>query len=225
MAKKIRPKIILISGKTQSGKNTVASFIEVLCKDSHKIAPMYYAQALKSMVAKFSSYILGCKPTLSYLDFEKEEVKKRVIPYRFNTNKCTYRKLLQFFGTEFMRNIFSDTVWVDIVIEDISDCIRYSDIDMVLITDTRFRNEISRVKKVLGKTCDIITLRVERPKAKVPLTNFKDLVKAIIKFLKFQKAHISETALDKYKFDYVIVNNGTKKELKAKVSQFIEEIK
>ena len=225
MAKKIRPKIILISGKTQSGKNTVASFIEVLCKDSHKIAPMYYAQALKSMVAKFSSYILECKPTLSYLDFEKEEVKKRVIPYRFNTNKCTYRKLLQFFGTEFMRNIFSDTIWVDIVIEDISDCIRYSDIDMVLITDTRFRNEISRVKKVLGNTCDIITLRVERPKAKFKIKSFKDLVTVIKKVFKFKKEHISETALDKYKFDCVIVNDGTKKELKEKVKKFLDELK
>ncbi len=222
MAKKIKPKIILISGKTQSGKNTVASFIETLCKPSYIIASLYYAKALKEMVARFSNYILGCHPALGYLSFEKEDVKKKVIPYKYNLNKCTYRKLLQFVGTEFMRNLFSDTIWVDIVVEEIKHLVKYNHVSMVLITDTRFRNEISRVKKVLGNTCDIITLRVERPKAKFKIKSFKDLVTVIKKVFKFKKEHISETALDKYKFDCVIVNDGTKKELKEKVKQFVD---
>jgi len=79
---------------------------------------------------------------------------------------------------------------------------------MFVITDARFPNEIERVHEKLGKKCDIISLRVERPS--LPINN---------------NAHISETALDDYFFDYTIINDGTKKELKEKVKEFLEGLK
>ena len=64
------------------------------------------------------------------------------------------------------------------------------------------------LEEKLGKKCDIISLRVERPSLPVN-----------------PNAHISETALDDYFFDYTIINDGTKTELKQKVKEFLGAIK
>ena len=206
--KKIKPKIILISGKKQSGKNSIGAFIEELSENPNHIETLAFADVLKNMASDFFHDVLYNDVYIEHYNYEKDSFKNKVIPYKYNEKKCTYRKFLQYFGTDFMRELFSDNLWVDNIIDRIKHNSYYTSDSMFIITDTRFTNEIERVQKELGKKCDIVSLRVERPSLPVN-----------------ENAHISETALDDYFFDYTIVNDGTKKELKGKVKMFLEGLK
>lgn len=208
MAKKVKPKIILISGKKQSGKNLTASLIEELNENSNNMEICAFAESLKNMASNFFYHVLLNDVYVDFHNYEKDSFKNKVIPFKFNEKKCTYRKFLQYFGTDFMRELFSDNLWVDNIIDFIQHNLTYTEDNMFVVTDARFPNEIERVQEKLGKKCDIISLRVERPS--LPVNS---------------NAHISETALDDYFFDYTIINDGTKKELKAKVKEFLEAIK
>jgi hypothetical protein len=208
MTKKIKPKIILISGKKQSGKNLTASLIEELSENPNNIEVFAFADTLKNMASNFFYDVLLNDTYVDQHSYEKDSFKNKVIPFKFNEKKCTYRKFLQYFGTDFMRELFSDNLWVDNVIDFIKGNLLHTADNMFIITDARFPNEIERVQEKLGKKCDIISLRVERPSLPVN-----------------PSSHISETALDDYFFDYTIINDGTKKELKEKVKKFLEGLK
>lgn len=205
MAKKVKPKIILISGKKQSGKNLTASLIEELSENPNNIEVFAFADTLKNMASNFFYHVMGNEYYVEHKEYEKDSFKNKVIPYKYNEKKCTYRKFLQYFGTDFMRELFSDNLWVDNVIDHIKHNLHYTADSMFIVTDARFPNEIERIEEKLGNKCDIISLRVERPS--LPVNS---------------NAHISETALDDYFFDYTIINDGTKKELKQKVKDFVD---
>lgn len=208
MTKKIKPKIILISGKKQSGKNLTASFIEELSENPNNIEVFAFADTLKNMASNFFYHVMGNEYYVEHKEYEKDSFKNKVIPFKYNEKRCTYRKFLQYFGTDFMRELFSDNLWVDNVIDCIKHNSHYTADSMFIVTDARFPNEIERIEEKLGNKCDIISLRVERPS--LPVNS---------------NAHISETALDDYFFDYTIINDGTKKELKQKVKEFLKVIK
>jgi hypothetical protein len=69
-----------------------------------------------------------------------------------------------------------------------------------IITDTRFPNEAEAIKKADG-----IIIRVDRPGVK-PIN-----------------PHPSETGLDDWKFDYVINNDGSLKDLTKKVNKILKK--
>ena len=71
-----------------------------------------------------------------------------------------------------------------------------------IITDVRFPNEAQAIKDRGG-----IVIRVNRLDVDKFTTNFP------------QTLHPSETALDDYKFDHVIDNNGSLEELIGKIKQ------
>ena len=79
--------------------------------------------------------------------------------------------------------------------------------DYVLIPDTRFQNEIDGMEEY---GFDTVFLRVNRPNFDSPLTEE-------------QKKHPSETALDGYKADYTIENDGDLKKLRSSVEIFMKE--
>jgi adenylate kinase family enzyme len=192
--------IILISGKKQSGKNTVADYIS----NKYEYTQMSFAEELKEYVAKLlkSMGVHNNGFDIRSSDFEKDEFKKQVIPYRFNKKKRTYRELLQYFGTEMMRNFFNDELWVEIVCDQIS---MFHKSKSIVISDWRFTNEYNSINEAFKNTHNIITIRVERESC-----NFND-------------SHISENALRDFKYDCVIDNNGTKDELYDKIDKLFEE--
>jgi hypothetical protein len=71
-----------------------------------------------------------------------------------------------------------------------------------IITDTRFPNEAEAIKKADG-----IIIRIERPGVK-PIN-----------------PHPSETSLDKWDFDYVIVNDGSLADLTKKIKKVLKDSK
>ncbi|WP_206459320.1 deoxynucleotide monophosphate kinase family protein [Anaerovorax sp. IOR16] len=99
------------------------------------------------------------------------------------------RHILQNVGTDLIRKVFPN-YWVDFIIQQV----KFTDnkYDYVLVPDTRFPNEIERWKET---GLNIITVRVNRPNFESDLTEE-------------QKNHPSETALDNYKFDYIISAEG-----------------
>ena len=116
--------------------------------------------------------------------------------------KMTPRKMLQQVGTDLFRNQLHPNTWTNATFADYQD-------NNWIITDVRFPNELEAIKKHNG-----ITIRINR-----------GLVERTGKMIQ-EPEHISETALDNAKFDYVIENNCTIDDLIEKVREILikEEI-
>ena len=115
------------------------------------------------------------------------------------------RELLQIVGTDIIRKKDPE-FWVDFVIR-LSKV--FSDtIDYILIPDVRFPNEI---QKWWENNIQPITIRVERPEFDSNLSNSA-------------KNHISETALDDFNFNYILINDQSEKELKENVKIIYNDI-
>ena len=102
--------------------------------------------------------------------------------------KTTYpevRALLQRTGTEAGRTVLGQDVWVNALLD------QHADAPALVVTDCRFPNEADAIRKRGG-----ILIRVNRP----GVGPAKD---------KYGRAHISETALDDYDFDHVLMNDGS----------------
>jgi hypothetical protein len=99
------------------------------------------------------------------------------------------RALLQRLGSDVGRSMIDNDIWVDLTLKNIPDGSK------IVFTDCRFPNEAVAIKKFGGELW-----RVSREGAK-PVNN-----------------HISETALDDWKFDAHFDNNLTIKELHEKVA-------
>lgn len=172
-------KVILISGHAQNGKDTTASMLmEKLTADGYKVLITHYADLLK--------YI--CKAFFGW-DGNKDE---------------RGRTLLQYVGTDVIRKKAPD-FWVDFI----SRILSYfdGDWDYVIIPDTRFPNEINRLKT---DGFDVIHLRIVRSGFPSPLTPE-------------QQRHPSETALDNTKPDYYIYNNSSLENLNSKIIEWVKE--
>ena len=117
------------------------------------------------------------------------------------------RELLQRLGTDIIRKQINWDFFVNRICEDI---IVYSYFfDVVIISDARYEDEIEGPK---SKFKDVTSIRVINPNLESPLTN------------KEQK-HLSETGLDHYNnYDYVVINDKEKEDLKSKVLDILKEI-
>jgi len=143
-------------------------------------------------------------------------------PDRF-TLKYTYREFLQLLGTQAMRDVIHENVWVNALFSKykLSPDTGLRNYKLFkgeipteaeenkenypnwIITDTRFPNELDAVVKNGG-----ITIKVAR--------NFLDSMSSIV------GSHESETALDAAEFKYVIINDGTIEDLITKVASILK---
>lgn len=173
-------RIIAISGHAQNGKDTTANIIKKhLEEKGDKVLIVHYADLLKFICTK-------------YFDWDGQKDEKG-------------RNLLQYIGTDIIRKK-APTYWVDFVVGLLNifgDCWDY-----VLIPDTRFPNEVSRLREA---GFPVAHLRVSRGGGWVSPLSAE------------QQQHPSETALDKSKPDVFVKNNGTIEDLDAKLSKWIGE--
>jgi hypothetical protein len=102
------------------------------------------------------------------------------------------REMLQRMGTEVGRGMFGTDFWVNQAFKNVY---RGS---QVVFTDVRFPNEFEKIKSYNGKVFRVV----------------KDGVKAV-------NRHNSETALDNFTFDGVILNNGSIEELYKQIDSLI----
>ena len=113
----------------------------------------------------------------------------------------TPRDILQKAGTDAMRNVFGKDIWVKVAERELK---KHLDLNVAcLIDDVRFPNEAELIHKYGG-----IVIRIDR----VMPGNEAD-------------SHESETAMDSYtKWDHVIANNGTKRDLKRSIRTIVTQL-
>lgn len=172
-------KVFAISGHAQNGKDTVASIMsDEFRKRGYKVLVTHYADLLK--------YI--CKTYFGW-DGKKDE---------------NGRHILQYVGTDVVREQAPD-FWVDFIISILK--LFDGNWDFVFIPDSRFPNEIEKLKSV---GLDVTHLRVER-------TNF------VSTLTPEQQKHPSETALDNVVPDVRIINDGTLENLTKRITTYMED--
>ncbi|MGW8630572.1 deoxynucleotide monophosphate kinase family protein [Streptomyces sp. NPDC055793] len=103
------------------------------------------------------------------------------------------RALLQRTGTQAGRKLFGSNVWVDALFRDLAEA------PALVITDCRFPNEAQAVADRGG-----VMIRVERP----GVGPAKD---------KVGRVHESETALDGWRYDHTLINDGSVRDLHLKL--------
>ena len=173
------PKFICISGKARHGKDTVADMMRSELEARHnRVLITHYADLLK--------YI--CKAYFGW-DGNKDEAG---------------RTLLQHVGTDCVRKQ-NPNFWVDFILQIAT---LFADKwDYILVPDTRFPNEISRIKEQF----DAVHIRVIRDEAGKELTQEQAL-------------HESEVALDHVTPDHSIYNCGSLEDLKENVTKLLDKL-
>lgn len=123
-------------------------------------------------------------PTIRILTTNQDLPLKDAVDYfgweELKTISPDIRPLLQRFGTEVGREMFGEDFWVNYALSSIPDGTK------AVIADVRFPNEANAIKKLGGKVFKVVRDGVG------PAND-----------------HASEHALDDYKFDGQIENNGT----------------
>ena len=172
-------KVFAISGHAQNGKDTVAGMMaNKLTEDGNKVLVSHYADLLK--------YI--CR---TYFGWNGEKDERG-------------RHILQYVGTDVVRQKAPD-FWVDFIVSILT--LFDSAWDYVIIPDSRFPNEIDKLKQ---EGFDVKHLRVVRPNFISPLTPE-------------QQKHPSETALDDVTPDFTVVNDGTLTDLDELITNYMKE--
>jgi hypothetical protein len=161
-------KIIAFAGRKQSGKTTCSEFVANIFEGSLLgISRVYnFADPLKKDICM---NILGLSHEQCYgTDIQKNEF----VNCYWNGKQLTAREVMQFVGTNIFRTM-QNNVWADATIKKILS----EKMDLALIADCRFPNEVDVVKKVGG-----IVIKLNRNP--------------------FNSDHASETALDQTHYDY-----------------------
>lgn len=173
-------KVICISGHAQHGKDTVAKIMKEMLQDNgYRVLITHYADLVKFICRNFFGW-----------DGNKDE---------------NGRHLLQFVGTDVVRKQNPD-YWVDFIADMLT---FFGDKwDYVLIPDTRFPNEIEKLRK---DGFSVEHVHVSRPNFDNHLTEE-------------QKNHPSETALDETFPDALIVNSGDRFDLVATVGAYLHSL-
>ena len=184
--------LIGLVGPISSGKNTVAERLVT----HHGYKRDSFAKSLKDAVSSMFNW------DREMLEGNTESSRHwREQPDKFWSEKMgkevTPRWVLQYFGTEVMRQGMYDAIWVDSVIG------RYKG-DKTVISDTRFQNEIKTIKAHGG-----IVVLVKREE----IPTREEMQK--------QGAHQSEWDWIGSNFDYVIDNTSSLEGLNVNTDQFI----
>lgn len=190
-------RIILISGKARSGKDTVRYFLKRYLYEAkgikqNKIKTIRFADTLKNGLAKMLN------TDRKTLDRYKEEKK----PYK----NIDIRKALQDVGSQ-LRDQNSD-IFAFNAIEDVA---KIKEDKIIFIPDLRYPNEVEVFHHSKYKD-EYYVIKITRPEI--------DEESKISKVYQ----HHSETSMDSIKPDIEIVNDGTLEELEKKVKDIADDI-
>lgn len=116
------------------------------------------------------------------------------------TTGLTYGQLLQVIGQNF-RNTFGSDIWVKLAFNESMQS------DFIIFSDVRYVEEYDKILSMGGHV-----LRLEGDPHNVRVNSSRDL------------NHSSETALDHIKFDFVIENTGTLKDLESMSVYYLANI-
>ena len=219
-------KLILISGKARSGKNTFADFLSnEFKKHNLTVEQDLYANGVKNGSKE------DFRPLSNFLNNYVERIKAQV-GMLFSLDKITpqaplgaifglldqlkiedhnwyedktpiTRLILQAYGTEIFRKRVDTDWWA----KQLKERFLKSNSDIFLVTDVRFPNEIEVFNDAINY--EVITIRVDRSVDIDPTV----------------ASHDSETALDNWsEWTYLVDNNTTLESLKESVNVVLKDI-
>lgn len=175
--------LVGLSGYARSGKDEAAKVLV----DLYGFKRVAFADKLREVLYALDPFV-EFKPYHNWgidppAGFSRVRLAEVIDVYGWDGYKETefgeeIRRLLQRLGTEAGRNLLGENIWVDAALTG------HHEDDRIVVTDVRFPNEAQAIKAAGG-----IIVRVERPG--VAAAN----------------AHVSERALDDWKFDYTLENN------------------
>jgi len=199
-----KPLYIVIAGRKQHGKDTVAAILSRLIHSDMTLKNPHYSvkiTAFAQPLKEFCHQVFG----FSHEDMATEEGKQKPSDikwediqgapmiqdgYMGRSGFMTIREVLQYFGSNVCRNRFLDRIWAQ-------GPFKQKNANVVIVTDCRFRNELAESRKN-----DAIVFHVHR----MPSPTGKD-------------EHISEKDLDSVEWrDFErITNDSTLEALEKKV--------
>lgn len=194
--------IVLLSGKKGTGKNTAASIITKILGPEN-VDEIAFADPIK----RFTIDCFGLSNEQCYGTSGERETPSTIswedISEKYKpagaTGRMTVREVLQYVGTEALRGFYHD-IWAHAG----KTAAERSQKKVVVFTDTRFPNEIQKLRSLVSENTRVVTVRMERSTGRID-------------------NHESETALDLYKqFDYVIDNNLGREKLYKNICDFLE---
>ena len=124
------PKLIGITGKAGCGKDTVANMLRQRGYETYA-----FAKPLKAALAA-----IGFPEPESRLDKEAKYPEK----------DYSYRRLMQVFGTDFVRKVLGEQFWVELAEKNVDLAVP------TVITDVRFENEADFIRKNGGVVWHVI---------------------------------------------------------------------
>ena len=183
--------IIGITGRKFNGKDTLGNILH----EKYGYKCIAFADPLKNC----------CKAIFHFTNEQLYGNEKEKID---NNWKTTPRIILQFVGTELLRNqmekILPDigcNIWIKSFETQIEQMIKIDPCLKIVVTDIRFQNELDCVKNLGGKIIKII-----KP----------DVINT--------DSHVSENNIDNFIVDHVIINDGTIDDLIKKIDLFVETL-
>jgi len=223
-------KLILLSGKINCGKNQFATYLREAfevrelrvtndlfarslkdgCKeDFSKLKNVLnsLAEEIKTAVFTFTNDRDAMFSQASIETIEKAIDKLRISDENWYEDKTDItRNILQLYGTEIFRKRVDEDWWV----KQLRNRAIATDTDIVLVTDTRFPNEIDGiVDGCADDGYETIAIRIQRT-----INTERQIAE-----------HASETALDGWKrWDFVVENEGTLDDLKKSAEVIVREV-
>ena len=203
--------IVGICGWIGSGKDTVSDYLV----NFHEFRRESFASTLKDAVAS----VFGWDRTmLEGRTKEAREWREEIDPWwaeRLDMPTLTPRWVLQYWGTEVCRQSFHDDIWIASLEYKL---LRWR--DDIVISDCRFPNEITALKKSGGKI--LWVRRGEMPSWYQTALMANQGSNAALQEMKLLKIHSSEWAWLGSDFDFEIDNNGTIDDLYTTVVKTLE---
>jgi hypothetical protein len=194
--------IIGVCGLIGSGKGTVADILE----GRQGFKKVSFADSLKDSVAS----VFGWPRHLLEGDTaESRNWREQVDVWwanRLNIPTLTPRWVLQYWGTDVCRHGFHPDIWLASLERKLSNSGNF------IIPDTRFPNEVEMIQRLGGQVW-----RVTRGADPEWLTAY------ITTGMEPEDVHASEYMWSTSKFDKIIPNDGTLKELRKTVKAMINE--
>jgi hypothetical protein len=202
--------IVSIYGRIGAGKTTLADMLV----SEYGFVKVSFADALRKITQLFFGINVDWKTDeewsvdFSYLDGldrlfsivkDKNNIKQLMINKikHATTKKQAYRITLELLGTEVFRKMMLNEIWCAIAVFDVV-CLVGDNEHIVVFDDMRFLNEFE-VLNNLNTTFIRIISDYEEPESE----------------------HESQKYIEGFKNDYVIYNNGTKKELLDKFKSMV----
>ncbi len=179
--------IVGICGFIGSGKDT---FADILIKEKGFVK-LSFASSLKDAVSLIFGWDRNMLEGASHEARTRREQVDEWWSQRLNIPHLTPRWVLQHWGTDILRDKFHEDIWLASLERKIIN----SNYQNIVITDCRFPNEITLLKKLGAKM-----VQVNRTNLISPVSN-----------------HSSETSWQNTEFDFIVENDSSLDDLKEKV--------